>query len=75
MESEKLGEIPARRKPIGCKCAYELKRNRVCRSGLVALGHTQTTGVDHQDNFSGMAHDVTLRIGLINWIVGNLDVD
>ena len=39
------------------------------------MGHTQTPGVYCQDNFSGMVHDVTLRIGLVNWIVRNLDVD
>ena len=32
-------------------------------------------GVDHQDNFLGAVHDVTLRIGLVNWIVRNLDAD
>ena len=32
-------------------------------------------GVDCQDNFSGMVHDVTLRIGLVNWTVRNSDVD
>ena len=41
----------------------------------MALGHTQMPGVDCQDNFSGMSHDVTLRIGWINWMVRNLDVD
>ena len=52
----------------------ELKRNGVHRSELVVLGYTWTPGVDHQDNFSGMVHDVTLRIGLMNWTVRNLDV-
>ena len=31
--------------------------------------------MDCQDNFSGVVHDVTLRIGLVNWIVRNSDVD
>ena len=41
----------------------------------MASGYTQTPGVDHQDNFSALVHDVTLRIGLMNWTVRNLDVD
>ena len=71
----KMRDTPPGRKLIGCKWVYKLKRNGVCRSRLVALGHTQMPGVDCQDNFSGVVHDVTLRIGLVNWIVKNLDVD
>ena len=71
----KMRDIPPGRKLIGCKWVHKLKRNGVHRSRLVASGHTQTPGVDCQDNFSGAVHDVTLRIGLVNWIVRNLDVD
>ena len=71
----KMNEIPPGRRLIGCKWVHELKRNGVCGSRLVAPGHTQMPGVDYQDNFSGMVHDVTLRIGLVNRIVRNLDVD
>ena len=39
------------------------------------MGHTQIPGVDFTDNFSGVVHDVTLRMILIFWIVLNLDVD
>ena len=53
----------------------QIEEKQVHRSGLVALGYTQMPGVDCQDNFSGVVHDVTLRIGLINWIVKNLDVN
>ena len=41
----------------------------------MVLGYTQIPGVDHQDNLSGMVHDVTLRIGPMDWIVRNLEFD
>ena len=71
----KTKDTPPGRSLTGCKWVCKLKRNGVHRSGLVALSHTQMPGVDHQDNFSGAVHDVTLRIGLTNWIVRDLDVD
>ena len=45
------------------------------RNRLVALGHTQTPGVDFTDDFSGVVHDVTLRMALTVWLVLGLDVD
>ena len=71
----KMRDTPPGRKLMGCKWVHKPKRNGVHRSRLVALGCPQTPGVDHQDNFSGVVHDVTLRIGLVNWIVGNSDAD
>ena len=44
---KKMSEIPPGRKLIGCKWVHKLKRNGIHRSGLVALGHTQTPGVDY----------------------------
>ena len=60
---------------IGNKWVFKVKRNRTYRSRLVALGYTQIPGVDFMDNFSGVVHDVTLRIALIIWIVLELSVD
>ena len=45
------------------------------QSRLVSLGYTQIPGVDFTDNFSGVVHDVTLRIALIIWIVNDLSVN
>ena len=60
---------------IGCKWVQKWKRNGVINGGSGALDCTQTPGVDYQDNLSGIFHDVTLRIGSMNWTVRNLDVD
>ena len=72
---KKSNEMTPGKRLIGCKWVHKLKRNGVHGSCLVALGHTQMPGVDYQDNFSGVVHDVTLRIGLAFWTVRNLDVD
>ena len=39
------------------------------------LGCTKVPGVNFMDNFSGVAHDVTLRMALITWTVCGLDVN
>ena len=70
-----LNEIPKGRRLIGSKWAFKLKRNGIHRSRLVALGYNQVPGVDYMDNFSGVVHDVTLRIALAVWLVLRLDVD
>ena len=54
---------------------FKLKRNGVRRSRLVSLGYTQVPGIDYQDNFSAVVHEITMRIALIIWIVMELDID
>ena len=41
----------------------------------MALGQTQIPGMDFTDDFSGVVHDVTLRMALTVWLVLGLDVD
>ena len=69
-----MKDVPTGRRLIGSKWVFKLKRNGVFRSRLVALGCTQTPGVDFTDNVSGVVHDVTLRMTLTLWLVPGLDV-
>ena len=71
----KTKDVSMRRRLIGSKWVFKLKRNGVHRSRLVALGHTQTPGMGFTDDFSGVVHDVTLRMALALWLVLGLDVD
>ena len=71
----KIKDTPEGQKLIGSKWAFKLKRNGVCCSRLVVLGYAQVPGVDFMDGFSGVAHDITLRIALIMWMVHGLDIN
>ena len=62
-------------KLMGCEWVCVIMRNGVCGSGHVSLGYTQIPGVDYQDNFFNMVHDMTLRIGMVNWVVKDLDAE
>ena len=71
----KTKDTPMGRRLIGSEWVFKLKRNGVCRSRLIALGHTQMPGVDFTDNFSAVVQDVTPRTALTMWLVLGLDVD
>jgi len=53
MESSKVyrkcnkSDLPAGRKPIKCKCAFDIKRNGVFRARLVAKEFPQVPGLDY----------------------------
>ena len=71
----KMNDMSTGRRLIGSKWVFKLKRNGVHWSRLVTLGHTQMSDVDFTDDFSGVVHDVTLRMALTLWLVLGLDVD
>ena len=50
-----------------------IKRDGTYRARLVELGYSQILGVDYQDNFAPVAHDVTFRIALARMMVEMLD--
>ena len=56
---------PLERKLIGSRWVFIVKRNRVFRARLCALGYAQIPGVDHQDNFTPVVLDTTFRVALI----------
>jgi len=50
--------IPTRRRIVGCKWVFKVKRNGVYRARSVALGYSQIPGVDLTDNFVESKCDV-----------------
>ena len=55
------------------KWVFEIKRNGVFRSRLVACGYSQVPGVDFQDIYSPVINDVTVRAMLIAMMIWGLD--
>ena len=66
-------KIPENRRVIGNKWVFKIKRDGTYRARLVALGYSQTPGVDYTNNFAPVAHDVSFRIALARMMVEKLD--
>ena len=66
-------KIPRNRRLIGNKWVFKIKRDGNYRARLVALGYSQTPGVDYTDIFSPDAHDVSFRIALPRLMLEKLD--
>ena len=52
---------------------FKIIRDGTYRARLVALGYSQTPGIDYTDNFAPVAHDVSFRIALARMMVEELD--
>ena len=63
--------IPDNRRLIGNIWVFKVKRDGTYRQ--VALGYSQTPGIDYIDNFAPVAHDVSFRIALARMMVEKLD--
>ena len=68
----KRASIPTKRRIVGCKWVFKIKRNGVYRARLVALGYSQIPGVDFTDNFAPVVNDVTFRLMLSRKIIEKL---
>ena len=79
-----LVELPARKKPFGCKWVFNVK----CRSSgamerykarLVAKGYSQQEGLDYTETFAPVAKIVTVRsvvavVAAKHWSIFHMDV-
>jgi len=61
------------RRCVKHKWIFKVKRDRRYRARLVACGYSQIAGVDYQENYSPVIHDVTYRIMIVLQIVLQLD--
>ena len=66
-------KIPKKRRLIGNKWEFKIKRDGTYRARLVAMGYSQIPGVDYTDNFVPVAHDVSFRTALARMMVEKLD--
>ena len=72
-ETRKLKDVPSGRRLIKCKWIFEIKRTGRFRARLVACGYSQVGGIDFNQVFSPVVHDVTFRIMLILKMIWKLD--
>ena len=76
---KKRKDVPNERTLVGHRWVFRVKNNGVFRARLVALGYTQIPGIDHEDNFSPVINEVTMRTVLVamlmyGWIAEIVDV-
>ena len=68
--TERFGKnIPNYRRLIENKSEFKIKRYGTYRAGVVALGYSQTPGVDYTKNFASLAQDESFRIALARIMV------
>ena len=73
LEKTDRKRIPNNRRLIGNKWLFKIKRDGTYRARLVALGYSQTPGMDYTDDFAPVAHDVSFRIAFARMMVDKLD--
>jgi Reverse transcriptase (RNA-dependent DNA polymerase) len=66
-----LTDIPSGRKLIGSKWVFKLKKNKVYRARLCALGYNQVPGVDYSDHYAPVINDVSFRTVLMMWLLND----
>jgi hypothetical protein len=66
-------EMPKERKVIGNRWVFVQKRNGVYRARLVALGYSQTAGIDFLNHYSPVLCDTSFRLLLL--IIQKLKLD
>ena len=64
--------ILAKKRIVGCKWVFKVKRNGVYRARLVPLGYRQIPGIDFTDNLAPVVNDVTFWLMLSQKIVKKL---
>ena len=79
-----LSDLPAEKKPIGCKWVYKVKYKAdgtidKYKARLVARGFSQKEGIDYEETFAPTAKMSTIRLVLalaaqFNWKVHQMDV-
>lgn len=80
-----ITDLPASKRPIGCKWVYKLKLNsdgsvQRCKARLVAKGYNQEQGIDYTEVFSPVANLVTVRLFIAmatahRWPLHQLDIN
>ena len=63
-----LEYMEMKNKPTDRKFVFKVKRNRVFRARLCALGYVEIPSIDHQDNFAPVVMDTTNQLMLIYMI-------
>ena len=59
---DKLNPRDQRKRPIGCRWVFKIKRNGVYRARLVAQGYSQIKGIDYDENYSPVVKDTCQRL-------------
>ena len=65
-------DVPSGRRCIKNRWVFEIKRNGIFRSRLVACGYSQIPGVDFTESYAPVINDVTWRMLIIAKMVWNL---
>ena len=65
-------ECPNDHRLVGCRLVFNVKRNGVYHTRLVAKAFSQMPGVDFTDNYSPVVNDVTFRVVVARIHIENL---
>ena len=71
-EEKEMSDVPNNRRIIGCKWVFKIKRNGIYRARLCGLGYNQIPGIDFQDHYAPVTHDITFRMLLVIMLVKKL---
>ena len=58
---------PENQRLLGKKLIFQVEKNRIFETRLIAQGFAKIPSIDHQDNFSPVIYETTFRIVLIMW--------
>jgi len=61
----KRSDMPEGKRCVKHKWVFLIKRNGIFRARLVACGYSQVPGVDHDEIYAPVVHDVTYRIVIL----------